>query len=52
MESLGIPPEMSNFDCLLGRAGGTPFVLEETINSRWQRHSWQRRQGAEADGEA
>jgi hypothetical protein len=27
MESLGIPPETSNFDCLPGRAGGTPFVL-------------------------
>jgi hypothetical protein len=28
MESRGIPPEMSNFYCLPGRAGGTPNVLE------------------------
>jgi hypothetical protein len=27
MESRGIPPEMSNFYCLPGRAGGTPNVL-------------------------
>jgi hypothetical protein len=27
MESLGLPPETSNFDCLPGRAGGTPGVL-------------------------
>jgi hypothetical protein len=28
MDSLGIPPETSNFYCLPGRAGGTPIVLE------------------------
>jgi hypothetical protein len=27
MDSLGIPPETSNFYCLPGRAGGTPIVL-------------------------
>jgi hypothetical protein len=26
--SRGLPQEMSNFDCLPGKAGGTPFVLE------------------------
>ena len=25
--SRGAPTEMSNFDCLPGKAGGTPFVL-------------------------
>ena len=25
--SRGLPQEMSNFDCLPGRAGGSPFVL-------------------------
>jgi hypothetical protein len=34
MESLGIPPETSNFDCLPGRAGGTPFVLDELRRAR------------------
>jgi hypothetical protein len=27
MDSRGLPPEMSNFDCLPGKAGGSPFVL-------------------------
>jgi hypothetical protein len=27
MDSLGPPPETSNFHCLPGRAGGTPSVL-------------------------
>jgi len=31
MDSRGLPPEMSNFDCLPGRAGGTPFVLERAV---------------------
>ena len=25
MDTLGTPPEMSNFDCLAGRAGATPM---------------------------
>jgi hypothetical protein len=29
MDSRGLPPEMSNFDCLPGKAGGSPFVLGE-----------------------
>jgi hypothetical protein len=28
MDNRGLPPEMSNFYCLPGRAGGTPRVLE------------------------
>ena len=27
MDSRGTPPEMSNFYCLPGRAGGTPILL-------------------------
>jgi Hint domain len=33
MDSRGLPPEMSNFYCLPGRAGGTPIVL--VAGSRW-----------------
>ena len=27
MDNRGLPPQTSNFDCLPGRAGGTPNVL-------------------------
>jgi hypothetical protein len=30
MDSRGLPPEMSNFYCLPGRAGGSPILLEGT----------------------
>jgi hypothetical protein len=33
MDNRGLPPEMSNFYCLPGRAGGTPRVLVWRFNT-------------------
>jgi hypothetical protein len=53
MDKRGLPPQMSNFYCLPGRAGGTPMgirtgdryraaisVVTDQVQSLWRRRIW------------